>query len=40
MQIVARECADKAFGTVCVHLQDGKIVRVTTEKHEVPVKRR
>ncbi len=35
-QIIARECANKSFGTICVHLQDGRIVRVTTEKHEVP----
>ncbi len=38
MAIIARECADRTFGAVTVHLQDGKIVRVETQKHEVPEK--
>jgi hypothetical protein len=38
MQILARECDNGTYGTVTIHLQEGNIVRVQTEKNEVPSK--
>jgi hypothetical protein len=38
LQIIARECDAGTYGTVTIHLQEGRIVRVQTEKNEVPSK--
>ncbi len=36
LSIILRETRSQLFGTITIHLQKGRIIRVSTERHEVP----